>query len=668
MNWTKHFSEISKHDAATAGGKGASLGELTQAGIPVPPGFVVLTNAFQHFIEVSDINIEIDSILKTVDINAMHTVENASAQIQSLILEERAIPEDIKFEIEQSFKTLNTEFVAVRSSATAEDSASAAWAGQLDSFLNTTEKTLLENVRRCWASLFTPRAIFYRFEKGLDQTHISVAVVVQKMVNADAAGIAFSVHPVTEDRNQIIIEAAFGLGEAVVSGQITPDSYVTTKSPRVILDKNIVPQTRGMFRKVGGGNEWRELPEAEGQKQVLSDEQILALSDTVVQIENHYGFPCDIEWSMEGDEIYVVQSRPITTLADNSSASGDGAITVLTKSTTRERSLLYVYIWYTSDLGVYREWTGIELRGSLFIGDGVSGRVSAFYDQSLADQFTERVLEKQKLDHASAEHAFTEFATLSAKLQPFVTGERTIQSVQELNEYYRLWVAWWKPMAVLLELADAPDLAGEFAQRALQCREQTERWAERADEPYLDFVRTLYPELVPYVQVLSPSDWFSGEIIDSTQLAEKARHYSDGYCVIDGALHPRSSLDSLLKEHKYILEVITEKSIQTLVGSVGYRGRVQGIVRVLRSRNEIGTFQSGEVLVTEMTTPEFLVAAQRAVAIVTDEGGITCHAAIVARELKKPCVIGTKFATEVLHDGDLVEVDADNGVVRILGK
>lgn len=313
MIWTKVFGEIGKGDASSAGGKGASLGEMTQAGIPVPPGFVLLSSAFEHFLEATDLNVEIDAILKTVDTEAMHTVENASAKIQELILS-KEIPSDIHSNILQNYGMLGAEFVAVRSSATAEDSASAAWAGQLDTYLNTTESTLIENVRKCWASLFTPRAVFYRFEKGLHQTKISVAVVVQKMVNSDAAGVAFSVHPVTEDRNQMIIEAAFGLGEAVVSGQITPDSYVVTKEPREILDINVVPQGRGMFRKQGGGNEWRDLAPEEGERQVLSKEQILALSGVLIGIERHYGFPVDVEWAIENGTFYITQSRPITTL------------------------------------------------------------------------------------------------------------------------------------------------------------------------------------------------------------------------------------------------------------------------------------------------------------------------------------------------------------------
>jgi len=318
MKWTKPFAEIGKDDAAIAGGKGASLGEMTQAGIPVPPGFVVVSGAFDHFIEASGLEADISEILGTVDTvdpAKTETVENASKKIQSLILDEGTpIPHAIVEETLASFKLLDTTFVAVRSSATAEDGASAAWAGQLDTYLNTTEKTLIENMKRCWASLYTPRAIFYRFEKGMMKFDVSVAVVVQKMVASDTSGIAFSVHPVTEDRNQMIIEGAWGLGEAVVSGQITPDSYVVTKKPLAIIDKSIAEQDKGLFRKEGGGNEWKDLPHESGGTQKLSDEQIMNLSRAVLTIEKHYGFPVDVEWGVEKEKIYILQSRPITTL------------------------------------------------------------------------------------------------------------------------------------------------------------------------------------------------------------------------------------------------------------------------------------------------------------------------------------------------------------------
>lgn len=313
MHLLLSFPQISKLDTSIAGGKGASLGEMTQAGIPVPPGFVVLSESFEKFLEETDLNVEIDAVLHTVNNHETHTVENASEKIRALILSAK-MPEDIALEINKEFDHLGAEYVAVRSSATAEDSASAAWAGQLDSFLNTNKKELLNNVKRCWASLFTPRAIFYRFEKGLHETKISVAVVVQKMVNADISGIAFSVHPVTQDYNQIIIEAGFGLGEAIVSGQITPDSYVVEKITETVLDINVYEQKRKIVRKQGGGDEWVEVSPDMANRQKLSGQQIAELSKIILNIERLYGFPCDIEWAYEKNAFYIVQSRPITTL------------------------------------------------------------------------------------------------------------------------------------------------------------------------------------------------------------------------------------------------------------------------------------------------------------------------------------------------------------------
>jgi len=243
MDHTKNFKNISSDDVDQAGGKGASLGEMTQAGIAVPPGYVVLASAFDRFLEETDLGIEIQATLDTVNVDAVHTIDEASERIQGLILS-AVMPDDIKQEVQSQFDQLGADYVAVRSSATAEDSASAAWAGQLDTFLNTTQESLLKNVQKCWASLFTPRAIFYRFEQGLENHHISVAVVVQKMIQSETSGIAFSVHPVTQDRNQMIIEAGFGLGEAIVSGSVTPDAYVIKKDTLEIIDVNVNVQNK----------------------------------------------------------------------------------------------------------------------------------------------------------------------------------------------------------------------------------------------------------------------------------------------------------------------------------------------------------------------------------------------------------------------------------------
>ncbi len=313
MEFIQSIEKISRNDVALAGGKGASLGEMTKAGIPVPSGFVVLTTAFENFLKETDLNVEIDAALASVNHKEIHTIENVSEKIQALIFGAE-IPEDIADEIKRSFKDLDSKYVAVRSSATAEDSTNAAWAGQLESYLNTTEENLLENIRRCWASLFAPRAIFYRFQKNLNDSALSIAIVIQKMVESDRSGIAFSVHPITQDRNQLIIEAGFGLGEPIVSGQVTPDTYVAEKQSVRIIDKNIQIQTKGLYRAERGGNEWREILKETGEKQVLSDNEIIELAELVLQIEKVFGYPVDIEWATENGRFKLLQARPITTL------------------------------------------------------------------------------------------------------------------------------------------------------------------------------------------------------------------------------------------------------------------------------------------------------------------------------------------------------------------
>ena len=311
--YTNPFSDIKKDDVSLAGGKGASLGEMTQAGIPVPPGFVVVASAFDHFLKEADLQAEIQTALGGAKTEATHTLEEASQIIRSLILAAE-IPGEIAREIQTAFQALNTPCVAVRSSATVEDGASAAWAGQLDTFLNTTASDLLQNVRQCWASLFTPRAMFYRAEQGLTAKHVSVAVVVQKMIQSEVSGVAFSVHPVTEDPNQIIIEAVWGLGEALVSGELTPDGYVVHKDGWEISDYSVSEQTWELVQGPDGVTQKVAVPEERQSQQKLSDLQIVELARLVKTIEEHYGFPVDVEWAYARGVFFILQSRPITTL------------------------------------------------------------------------------------------------------------------------------------------------------------------------------------------------------------------------------------------------------------------------------------------------------------------------------------------------------------------
>lgn len=330
MKFVKFFEQISKNDADIAGGKGASLGEMTNAGIPVPEGFVILADAFNYFLEKSGLISEVESELNKINFNDPNSVEETSERLRGLI-EKVKIPEEIAAEVTKGYNQLQSvtkgcDWVAVRSSATAEDSSTASWAGELESYLFTNRQSLINNVKKCWSSLFTPRALFYRHEKDMIKNHVAVAVVVQRIINSDVSGITFTVHPVTKDPNQMIIEAGWGLGEAIVGGLITPDDYIVEKlkiknQRSKIMNIIVNEQEKMIVAKKDGGTQEVEVPRDTRDKQKLSKDQILELAQICQKIEDHYGYPQDIEWALEKSivgsqksKFYIVQSRPITTL------------------------------------------------------------------------------------------------------------------------------------------------------------------------------------------------------------------------------------------------------------------------------------------------------------------------------------------------------------------
>ncbi len=311
------FSD-SNIDIHQLGGKGASLVEMHNLGMNVPTGFIILSSAFDKILSETHLDKQIKSQISALNTDNMENILKVSVSIRSLISEYR-ISDDLRNEIQNEFKKLGADFVAVRSSATTEDSAVASWAGELDTFLNVDEQNLITKIKDCWSSLFTPRAIPYRYQKGMLDKYIGVAVVVQEMIQSEVSGIAFTVHPVTKDHHQMVIEAVYGLGEAIVSGQITPDTYVVAKSDGLIISKNISTQKIKLIKSNQNKNSditniWINLKD-ESQLQKLNDKQIILFAKEFIKIENHFKFPCDIEWAMENEKLYITQSRPITTLS-----------------------------------------------------------------------------------------------------------------------------------------------------------------------------------------------------------------------------------------------------------------------------------------------------------------------------------------------------------------
>lgn len=434
------ISDLGKKDIDIAGGKGANLGEMAGAGFNVPPGFVLTTAAYDYFLDTSKIGDRVKDILSKVDAASESSLQEASTKIRDLF-ETVEIPADLKEQILASHKALfkgkKMGLVAVRSSATAEDLPTASFAGQQDTYLNVeSPDELLDKVRKCWSSLFTPRAIYYRVTKGFDHSKVKLAVVVQKMINSDVSGIMFTVDPNSE-MPHIIIEAGYGLGEALVGGKVTPDTYVVDKFHDKILNKRIAKQTWKLVRGRDGECERVDVPEELRNAQKMTDEQILALAEIGRNIEAHYDHPMDIEWCIEDKVIYIVQARPVTTLSSKA--------------------------------------------------NNANGKAQ---DQGLA-----------------------------------------------------------KGAKILLKgLGASPGIAG-------------------------------------------------------------------------------------------------------------------GPVRIVAEEMNLEIVKKGDVLVTKMTSPDMVPAMTRASAIITDEGGMTCHAAIVARELGIPCVVGATHATDLLKDGEKVTVDGGMGVV-----
>ncbi|RKD95409.1 phosphoenolpyruvate synthase [Halopiger aswanensis] len=457
------LDEINAGDLERVGGKGASLGELTGAGLPVPPGFVVTAGTYRSFIEEAGIDEELFEAVD-VDVDDSSALAEAADRAQELILETR-FPDDLREEILASYREVGDgeAFVAVRSSATAEDLPDASFAGQQETFLNVTEEDLLDRVRECWASLFTQRAIYYRQEQGFDHSAVNIAVVVQQMVDAEKSGVMFTSHPSTGDRT-MIIEAAWGLGEAVVSGAVSPDNYAVTRDDRSIDVTVAEKKVMHVKDEETGETVERPVPDEKQTERVISDEEIDALVDLGERVEDHYDEPQDVEWAIVEGDVYMLQSRPITTIDDS---SGDAA-------------------------------------------DPIEDTVDAAKSKGVTD------------------------------------GSGGVQTV----------------------------------------------------------------------------DSGSAGSADSTEAGE---------VVVDG------------------------------LGSSP--GTVSGAARIVTKLDDLDKVKEGDIIVTEMTMPDMVPAMKRASGIITDEGGMTSHAAIVSRELGVPAVVGTTNATSVLEDGQVVTLDGDKGQV-----
>jgi pyruvate, water dikinase len=324
--YVEKFENITKEDVGIAGGKGANLGELTQAGIPVPPGFVVTAETYNKFMNDTGIFDNIMDILNGIDINNTKELQNSSKKIKEIIID-TPIPEEIVTLLIEAYNALcqkvgvDDALVAIRSSATAEDLPEASFAGQQDTFLNIFgADSIINYVRKCWASLFEARAIFYREENDFEHSKVYIAVVVQEMVESEKAGVMFTVNPSTGE-DVALIEGSWGLGEAVVSGSVTPDTYYVDNKTNEIVNFSVADK-KVMFEKLESGETKQvDVPDELRKKRVLSEAELVELTEMGKKIQKHYDAPQDTEWAFHDNTLYMLQSRPITTLNEKSAAS-----------------------------------------------------------------------------------------------------------------------------------------------------------------------------------------------------------------------------------------------------------------------------------------------------------------------------------------------------------
>ncbi|MGB8328847.1 MAG: phosphoenolpyruvate synthase [Polyangiales bacterium] len=317
--FVRDFKTLQRSDVLVAGGKGANLGELTAAGLPVPPGFVVTGQAYLRALDAAACRQRLLELVANVDLEDSSALKMVSDELRATV-HRAGVPDEVQASVMQAFKSLGEGArVAVRSSATAEDTAEASFAGMNETFTNVVEENLIQRILDCWASLWSSRVVAYRHSLGLTDEP-TIAVVVQRMVNSEASGVMFTVDPISQDRTRMLVEGAYGLGEVVVGGQVEPDTYFVarpqdpSKVNLEVLSARIGSKAFKIVRQADGTEARQDVPETQREARVLDDAQVLELAALGLRIERHYGSPQDVEWALERGTMYIVQSRPITTL------------------------------------------------------------------------------------------------------------------------------------------------------------------------------------------------------------------------------------------------------------------------------------------------------------------------------------------------------------------
>ena len=585
------------------GGKANSLLKLVGNNLNVPRFFIITSKAYEKFLKFNHIEISND-------------YEQFKKEIETA-----NFPKDLEDEIFSFWKKYNFTAVAVRSSASNEDGSIKSFAGQYETFLNVDKKDLLIKIKNCWKSLVEDNVVAY----SNDESNQVMNIIVQEMIDADYSGVAFSVNPTDSGNNYSVIEVCPGLGEQLVSGNVTPTTLLVR---------------RQTFRS--------DLTKGQCY---LTEEEITRLEKIILKIEKIYATPMDIEWCMKGKTIYILKARAITAY--------NPSVNLYRKVISREKTIIETEIYYKGEYeGIKSLTKDLYYFKPLFIYDKEKEITNVYYNDTALEEDPKNIYYYMQKDLKKTKELYDKALSSCKYLNEM------IDSNDESDFNYKEFI---HNMLIIYPFTSLGNLAGyfeninrELQELLIEFRNNYDYILYKANEYlHVKAKNILTKEYQEHIKFLFIEEVFENKMpsIDTVKKRE------NGYIFFDNKLELVDNISSWLETKNILIKSFQDGKI--INGNVAYNGKITGKVCQIFKKEDFKKFEKGDILVTTMTTPKFTPILKIAGAIVTDEGGITCHAAIIARELKIPCIIGCKNATEILKDGMIVEVNANEGIVNI---
>ncbi|MCI8568775.1 MAG: hypothetical protein HFJ11_02195 [Bacilli bacterium] len=587
---------------ADFGGKANSLLKLVENNFNVPRFYIITSKAYQEFLKFNHIE-SFDDLVKL-----KKEIEDAN------------FPNTLEDEIFDYWEKYNFDKTAVRSSASNEDGQEKSFAGQYKTFLNVDKKELLIKIKKCWISLFEDNVVAY----SNDISNQVMNVIVQEMVEADYSGVAFSSDPTGSSNNYSVIEVCPGLGEKLVSGNVTPTTMYVRR------------QTHHSDSITG--------------QNYLTEEDISHLEQIILKIEEIYSMPMDIEWCTKKNLIYILQARAIT--AQNPS------LNLYRKVISREKTIIETEIYYQGEYeGIKSLTKNLYYFKPLFIYDKEKEITNVYYNDTALEEDPKTIYYYMQKDIKKTKELYNKALSSCKYLNMIVDNE-------ESDFNYKEFI---KNMLIIYPFTSLGNLAGyfenissELKELLIDFRNNYDYILYKANEYLHNKAKKILPkEYQEHIKFLFIEEVFQNKM-PSLDLIQKRKN---GYIFFDNKLELVDNIPLWLERKNIVIK--SQQDGKIIKGSVAYSGKKTGKVCQIYTKEDFKKFEKGDILVTTMTTPKFTPILKLAGAIVTDEGGITCHAAIIARELKIPCIIGCKNATEILKNDMIVEVNANEGIINI---